>query len=158
MAVVAIIVLADLEARFGAARVRQYLDDDGDGVADATVVTEVLADANGDVVSRLLRKGHSEAEIELLKGDPWVKRRACEIAIAYASERKPEWLNANGEGPFEAVRKRARADLKEWQMNEARIPTETDIAKRKNVGGDLARGPGFVFAESDDNPTGSGGF
>lgn len=152
------VVLADLEARFGAARVRQYLDDDGDGTPDANVVDVVLDDANSDMTSRLLRKGHTAAELELLASDSWLKRRATEIAIAYASERKPEWLNAAGEGPYEALRKRARADLKDWQANEARIPTETDLAPRRNVAGNIGAGPGFVFAESDDNPKGSGGF
>lgn len=152
------VVLADLEGRFGAARVRQYLDDDGDGTPDPDVVAVVLDDANADVTSRLLRKGHTAAELNLLAADSWLKRRATEIAIAYASERRPEWLNQMGEGPYETLRKRARADLKEWQANEARIPTETDIAPRHNVAGDLGRGPGFVFAESDDNPKGSGGF
>lgn len=149
----------DLERRFGAARVRQYLDDNGDGIVDQEVLAEVTDDANGEVVSLCMRKGYTAEQLELLADDPVLRRRATEIAMAYASERKPEWLNSVGEGPFESLRKRAKEFLKQMQLGEVRPPTEPEAGvTRQHVEGNVGQSSGFVFAESDDDPLGPGGF
>lgn len=49
---------AILEARYGTQRVKEYLDDDGDGAIDATRLSAIIADAEADI-NACLNKGYS---------------------------------------------------------------------------------------------------
>lgn len=67
---------ADLEARFGAAEVLQLTDRNGDGVADAGVIEQVLADAEAEIDGYL----GSRYQLPLASVPQIVKVYACDIA------------------------------------------------------------------------------
>ena len=160
MAEVEFICLEDVELRFGAERMEQLLDDDGDGIPDDLIVEAMLDDANSDVISRLMNKGYSLEALKSLRGDPKLKRFAAAIFMGYAGERRTEWLNANGDGVYEGLRKRARADLKLHATGELRLSLEPKKGSNTQVGGKLSKqpDPNFIFAPTRDRPQGAGGF
>lgn len=163
MAVVDFGSRADLEARIGAARVIQLFDDDGDGLVesgDLANLTLVMGDASAIVTSLLLGKGWSMDQLELLKTDRLVIRAWSGIAAQLSGERKPEWLNPQGEGPFEAIGVRARADLKALARGETRSEKEDVAGVNPIVSSEGQRRP-FIFAADPNDPNdryGPGGF
>jgi hypothetical protein len=120
---------ADLEARIGAARVVQLFDDDGDGLvegADLATLQQTLGDADDVVTGLLLNKGFTLEQLEILKGDRQVLRAWAGIAAQLAGERRPEWLDDEGLGPFDALGIRARAELKALAAGEIRSVKEAE--------------------------------
>ena len=160
MAEVDFICLEDVELRYGADRMMQFLDDDQDGSADELVVEAILNDANSDVISRLVNKGYTIELLKSLRRDPKLKRLAGEIFMGYLGERRTEWLNAQGDGPYEGLRKRAHAQLREYATGELRLSLETKKGSNTQVGGRLSNqpDPNFIVAPTRNNPQGAGGF
>ena len=159
MAEVNFICLEDVEVRFGADRAVQLLDDDQDGVPDDLVVEAVLNDANSDVISRLMNKGFSLDVLKDLRRDAKLKRLASEIFMGYAGERRTEWLNASGDGPFEGLRRRAREELTKHATGELRLSLEPKKGANTQAGGRrFTADPQFVFTPTQGNPRGDGGF
>ena len=154
----------DLKNRIGSERVVQLLDDDGDGVEDTAPRDLVIARGNAAVEARLYAKGFTADDLTALSGDPLIRELATEVTLGYLGERRPEWLNANGEGPFDALRKRALAELADVARTVLRIPSEaTTGRKTKRVGGSLSTAdPVFTFAKSGadkrNGSSGPGGF
>jgi len=139
-----------VKARFSADQWLQFFDDDGDGVADASIVAEVLADADADVRAHLKGKGYTDDDLDQLVADQTLRRTAAAIAMGYAGERRSEWLNDQGQGRFHQVRERAIQRLKAMQKADLRIPSEAAVGvKNKRVGAGIdAADPPFVFAAS----------
>jgi len=156
----ALVAIADLENRWGAVKVRQFLDDDGDGVADATPTAQVIADTEATVRGVLYQKGYSAELITAIENDAQLRRLAAEVAMGFAGERRPEWLNAEGNGPFEAFRKRALERLRLIAVGELRVAAEATVGQqRTGLTAEVdTRDPTFLVAESATNRVGPGGF
>jgi hypothetical protein len=117
-----------LEQKIGADRVVALFDDDGDGLVastDLATLEAIFAQADDIVTGHLVKKGRSEDAIrDHLRTDRQVIRAWVGIAAQLAGERKPEWRNAQGVGPFELDGKRGREDLKMLASGELRSHTE----------------------------------
>ncbi len=160
MAEVNFISLEDVALRFGDDRMVQLLDDDGDGSPDDAVAEALLDDANSDVISRLMGKGYSLDVLKALRRDSKLKRLSCGIFMGYAGERRTEWLNASGDGPYEGLRRRAREELAKHATGELRLSLEPKKGVNTQVRGRLSNqpDPNFIVAPTSDNPRGAGGF
>ena len=160
MAEVKFICLEDVELRFGAERMEQLLNDDGTGTPEPLIVEAMLDDANSDVISRLLNKGYSLEVLKALRPDPKLKRLAAGIFMGYAGALLTQWLNANGDGPYEGLRRRAREELAKHATGELRLSLEPKKGSNTQVGGKLSKqpDPNFIFAPTRDRPQGAGGF
>ena len=168
MALIEFVDEARLKDKMGSARWLQYFDDGNTGEASATAVQEVLDDANAEVQAHLLGKGFTEAHLQLIadEADPLLSRRAAEIAMGFAGERRPEWLDDKGFGPFEQLRQRALKSLKDVATAVLRLSSEAEAGKNTQVGGQLSKNQSpsghFVFAPTAEHRSrgsrGPGGF
>lgn len=151
-----------LEERITAQRVVMMFDDDGDGAVtgtDEATLEAIMRDADDIVTGLLLQKGWSLDQLELLKEDRQVLRAWSGIAAQLAGERKPEWLDANGRGPFDAFGVRARQDLKALARGETRSVQESVAGINPAIDGEVGIGD-FLFNPNPYIPgdRGPGGF
>lgn len=153
-----------LEQKIGADRVLDLFDDDRDGaVADADLETleAVFAQADDIVTGHLVKKGRTEETIrDHLRTDRQVVRAWVGIAAQLAGERKPEWRNQQGVGPYELDGKRGREDLKMLATGELRSHTESEGGSANtSLLGAIER-PYLEFAPDPNIPgdRGKGGF
>lgn len=162
-----IILLADLSNQVGLNRVIQFFDDDGDGVvADGDPnVDQILDQAEGQYYSRLLRAYGDKATLILLaNNDPIVKGHIIWIACELMSERKQEFVNAEGWGAYQAQYSRSITEINLLSKGAARSIGESVVGQGANTGGTLqpatniGTGQQFVFLPSKGTPQGSGGF
>lgn len=143
-----------LEARITGQRVIELFDDDGDGLVedgDLTTLETVMGDADDIVTGLLVRKGFSEAQLEILAEDRQVIRAWAGIAAQLAGERKPEWLDDAGHGPFEAFGVRAREELKALARGEIRSVQESVAGANASLSGSVDEHP-FEFAPDPNIP------
>lgn len=116
------------EQRYGAARVVEMFDDDGDGAIignDLLTLEELMKDADDTVTGLLIKKGYSERQlIDTLRLDRQVIRAWTGILAQLAGERKPEHRNSEGRGPYETDGVRAREQLAALARGEIRSVTE----------------------------------
>lgn len=163
----AIIALVDLSNQVGLERVVQFFDDDGDGVvvdADLNVIA-VLDQAEGQYFSRMLRAYGDKATLILLAAnDPVVKGHIVWIACELMGERRVEFTNADGWGPFQAQYNRAIKELDLLSKGATRSGGEEVVGLGGNTGGRIqpAQNVGttkqFTFNPSKGDPSGPGGF
>lgn len=116
-----------LEDRIGADRVLQLFDDDGDGQlsgADLEKLAITMADADDIVTGILLKKAWTSEQLEVIADDRQVVRCWSGIAAQLAGERRPEWLDAEGRGPFDAFGVRGRQELGALARGETRSVKE----------------------------------
>jgi hypothetical protein len=145
-------------------RVVELFDDDGDGDivgADAVGIAEAVAAADADVSSVILRKGFGQAQLVILSTDASLRRYATSILAQYAGERRTEFLNAEGKGPYDAIGERARGQLVKMSKGEIRSEKEDLAGDNPIVGGDINLGaPVFVVSRDPRFPgrSGPGGF
>lgn len=159
---------ARLQNKMGAAHWLEYFDDNNDGVADAAPLAAVLEDANADVVACLMGKGYTATRLEEMAdaGDKVLSRIAANIAMGYAGERRPEWLNDEGKGPFDKLRADAMARLKLIGTAQQRVPSEAEVGRNTQVGGRVSKNQNrdghFVIANTAEGRArgsrGPGGF
>ena len=155
---------AALAARITEQRIVQMFDDDGDGVVsgdDLQILADIMGAASDVTTGLLLNKGFSLKQLEIIKNDRQVIHAWAGIAAQLAGERKPEWLNANGEGPYDALGARGRAELKALAVGTIRSVQETDAGPNAMVGGELSPNPSFIFNPNPNDPNdrfGPGGF
>jgi hypothetical protein len=155
----------DLEQRLTAQRLVELFDDDGDGAvagSDLASLQTIMDEANDIVAGLLLNKGFNAVQLELLKADKQIQRAWSGIAAQLAGERKPEWLNERGQGPYDAFGLRGRAELKALATGETRSLIETVTggsgANLGISGGVQTRAFLFSPDPNDPNDRGPGGF
>lgn len=156
----------DLEQRLTAQRLVEMFDDDGDGMltgADLATMQTIMDEANDIVAGLLINKGFSAAQLELLRADKQIQRAWSGIAAQLAGERKPEWLNDRGQGPYDAFGARGRAELKALASGETRSLIETTAGgSGANLGlSGNVENRAFLFSPDPRNPNdrfGPGGF
>ena len=150
--------LEDLEAAVGAQRIAQLFDEDGDGVADPDLIDQFADQADQWVRMFLESKGMSREQLDLplVKANPALRGAATSIALGFRGESKAEWLNADGEGPYEKRRRDAKEMLGMLVKGQLRL---IDAGAKSNLTGRVtAPDPAFVIAQSGQNPKGPGGF
>jgi len=144
-----------LEKRIGADRVLGLFDDDGDGLVagdDLDTLESIFAQADDLVTGLLVKKGRNESDIRTyLRSDQQVIRAWSGIAAQLAGERKPEWRNAQGVGPYEVDGKRAREELQALARGETRSHTESEGGVNRSVVGAFDR-PDLEFAPDPSIP------
>lgn len=130
-----------IEDRITAKRLTDLFDDDNDGdlVGDDLVKLETtMADADDVVTGLLVKKGFTMEQLELLATDRQIVRAWANIAAQLAGERKPEWLDANGKGVYDAFGTRAREELRALARGDIRSVKEPEagVTRAVSAGGD----------------------
>ena len=152
----------DLERRIGADRVTELCDDDNDGVADDEIVSEILGDANREVASILYGKGFARDDLTKLARDRFIRRKAAMIAAQLAGERRTEWCNDRGEGPFHRMGQDGRKAIEKMSSGELRAALEETHGANRSIRGKTKTGcPTFIFNRNPDDPKdvrGRGGY
>jgi hypothetical protein len=129
-----------LEDRIGADRVVQLFDDDGDGLVedgDLEKLEITLGDADDIVTGLLVKKAWTTDQLQFIRLDRQVVRAWSGIAAQLAAERKPEWLDAEGRGRFDAFGVRGRAELGALARGELRSVQEPDAGPTASIGGEV---------------------
>ena len=127
-----------LERRISAQRLVQMFDDDGDGAianGDLDTLEEIMGAASDVVTGLLLHKGFTAAQLEIIKSDRQVVHAWAGIAAQLAGERKTEWLDDNGQGPYDALGKRGRDELKALATGAIRSVQEATAGANPAVSG-----------------------
>lgn len=147
---------ADGEASVSAARFAQLCDDDGDGVADAAIVTKYGNKADSFVRTFLEGQGFTQAQLVLVASNETLRGAATDILIGMLGERKVEWRDEQGRGQHDVELKRGKEMLKMLVKGALRI---TEAGARTNLKGRItAPDPPFTIAPSSGNLKGPGGF
>jgi hypothetical protein len=164
---VAYLTVDDLYALVGSRRVTELFDDDGDGslTNDLASLYDALSSAEAEMAARLRRGWSADAIPDLVATDRALRRHAAWIALELASERRPEFLAADGKGAFWAQYERALQHADLVSKGRLRAPAGEAVA---GTGAQVGAGvvqptpdadtPRFLFAPDRDNPTGGGGF
>lgn len=143
-----------LEQRITAQRVVEMFDDDGDELVasgDLAALETVMSDADDIVTGLLIKKGFNAEQLEILALDRQVVRAWSGIVAQLAGERKPEWLDENGKGPFDAFGVRGREELRALARGEIRSVQEDVAGSNSALSGGVDR-HAFEFAPNPDIP------
>lgn len=152
---------ADLENRMGADRLRQFTDDDNDGVADDDAISEVVDDTDAEIRSVLIGKGYSEDQLTKMEGDKALRRIAARIGAEYAGDRRAEFKNPDGTNAYSEQAERARRELDKYARGEKRSAAEPQAGKSANLKSLRTAGePRYVVRANPRDPddNGPGGF
>lgn len=167
------LVIQDLIDRVGSRKVTGYFDDTNNGTLsdDSAAIDVVLSAAEGEMYARLLRAypGTDTADPNnairlLVANDPTLKNHVVSVALQYAAERRPEFCDDEGVGPYKALWNRAIDYFETLSKGLKRSKGEAQAGVGANSGGKLQPKPPaatarqFIFAKSRDSPTGHGGF
>lgn len=131
------IVQADLEARLSARVIREILDDDASGAADAANITRVIADAES-YCEGFIRGNYDLTTIRALgtAAPNELKRLCIDVATAYLWDRHPEYVRAHGDKLLE----RARRDLIDLRNGVTRFDVTGTPEPAANQGGVVRSG------------------
>ncbi len=166
------LTLQDLYNAVGSRKVNGYFDDNHNGtVSDETAaVDDVLSKAEGEMYARMMRAYPGDPSTPggaiqtLVANDPALKGHVIGVALQYAAERRPEFTDEDGVGPYKARWDRAIAFFETLSKGLKRSPGEAQAGIGANTGGNIQPKPPsgandqFVFARSKSSPTGHGGF
>lgn len=136
------ITQADLEARISAQRVKDILDDDNSGTADATAVTRILADASAKVAGVL--RGIYDLTAVATTTPEEVKRLALDVAVVYAAQRHPEVVRRDWQPLLKAV----QYDLESLRTGKTRLDVVSTPEPAANEGGSITS----TVVDDDDQP------
>ena len=155
--------LERLQAVITERRTVQFFDDDADGAiseSDAGVQF-AMNSANDKATSIIFKKGFSLDQIDELVADESLQRYATCLFAMYAGQRRLEFLDSEGRGPFDAMGKQALADLTAISTGELRSKLEADAGDNPLTSADTNTGqPLFVISRDPRCPgtPGPGGF
>lgn len=158
--------LQDLKNLVGSERTIQLFDDDGDGLiseSDANVQA-VLKVAESEAYSRLRRAWSVDAIKTLAANDPGFTSHCAWVALEFASERRPAFCADDGKGCYWAQYERAIEFFESVSKGLQRSVGEGSAGTNPQIGGNLRptetskQASSFVFATSERNPRGSGGY
>jgi hypothetical protein len=155
--------LARLQAVITERRTVEFFDDDRDGVISASDAGVLFAknSANDKATSIVFKKGFSLAQVELLTADESLQRYATCLFAMYAGQRRLEFLDTEGRGPYDAMGKQALADLQAISTGELRSKIEETAGSNPLTDADTNTGePLFVVSRDPRYPgtPGPGGF
>ena len=160
------LTLADLENLVGSAAIREYFDDEVDGsLADDTdPLYQVLAAAEGEAATRLMRSWNVDQITLLAQNDRTFRNHVAWVAVELASERRTAFTAPDGSGAHKYQYERAIAYFEALSKGKTRSPGEAQAGVGANIGGviqparEAPGAPRFMFAPDRDNPRGQGGF
>lgn len=153
----------DLEQIIGAAKVDEYGSNKGHGKRDDQVIENVLAQAEDLSMSYLLKGWTREQARLMIEEDQGLRVQIAWVAAELLTERRSEFLNAEGHGRYWAQYERAIDYFDRLAKTKARSVGESKAGQNSLRGGTVTpKAPpntaAFVFASSKGNPGGSGGF
>ncbi|MEA3225129.1 MAG: hypothetical protein U9Q07_04200 [Planctomycetota bacterium] len=161
------LVIGDLQAKVGNKTVLGLFNDGNTGTLTAPellVADDVMAQAEHEAYSRLLR-AYSKAQVILLANDdPAMKGHVAWVALEFASERRQEFAREEGGGAFKWQYDRAIKYFDAISKGQQRSAGESVAGTTEQIGGGELQpavptgGSRFVFAPDNGNPTGHGGF
>lgn len=166
------LTIDDLIARVGSRKVIGYFDDSNNGTLsdESTAIDVVLSAAEAELYARLLRAYPGDpadpagAMQQLIANDPALKIHVVGVALQYAAERRPEFTDVEGVGPYKAQWDRAMTYFELLSKGQQRSRGEVQAGQGANSGGTISPRPpaateaAFVFARNRNSPTGHGGF
>jgi hypothetical protein len=155
--------LPELISLIGERRAIELFDDDNNSEISASedAVVFAMGSANAFVKSTIYRKGFSATQIDALTADLSLRRYATAIFAQYAGQRKPEFFDQLGKGPFDAMGVQARKDLASVATGELRSLLEETAGANPIVSGETNLGtPPFIVSRDPRCPgdPGPGGF
>jgi hypothetical protein len=151
--------LAKLQALITERRCVEFFDDDHDGTiseADAGVLFAKNS-ANDKVTSVIYRKGFSLEQVGLLTADESLQRYATCLFAMYAGQRRLEFLDGEGRGPFDAMGKQALTDLTAIATGELRSKVEETAGANPLTNADTNTGEPLFFVSRDPRYPGTQG-
>lgn len=159
----------DLDRRIGADRVTSYLDDSGNEAVDAGTETAVLdgvMDEAEALAAGCMRKaGYDfDAVTTFAQADPYFKLQVAWCACELLAERRTEFTDSEGWGPYKMQWERALEHFDKLATGMKRAIGEAAAGTNPQVKGKVSPKPPagttdqFQFAPSKSNPTGRGGF
>lgn len=125
----------DLEDRLSRDVVRQILDDNNDGAADANAVDRLLKDASSKVASYL--RGTYDLDAVKTNTPNEVVRLALDVAEALAARRHPEHVKGKD---WEKLMRAVESDLTKLRNGVTRLDVIGTPEPAKNVGVQFASG------------------
>lgn len=168
------LTINDLYARIGARRVNGYFDDSHNGEVgdedETNAVNDVLSAAEGMFFSYGMRnwtgnpRDVGSAMIKLIDNDPILKMHLSWVGCQMAAERRPEFTDENGNGPFKAQYERAEKYFVNISKGLQTSLGSIDAGDGANTGGGFSQvdengfPSAFTFAASRYRPGGPGGF
>lgn len=158
--------LTDLRSKVGNQTVIGLFDDDNDGAiatTDLANANDIMAQAENEAYSRLLRAYSKAQIIQLANNDPGLKGHIAWIALEFASERRAEFLAQDGTGQYWKQYERAIKYCDMIAKGQQRSAGESVAGTTAQIGGalqpTLTTGTSrFIFAPDNDNPDGHGDF
>lgn len=152
----------DLECVVDRATVDRLFNDDNSGFRDMVLIEQVIQGAEAMAESKLLRSWTREQIFELATHDAALRHQAAWIAMEMATERRQEFIAADGKGRYWAQYERAIAYFDALSKSKDHSRGETRAGQGANAGGERrptlrADEAPFIFAP-DKNGVGQGGF
>ena len=160
------LVIGDLQAKVGNKVVLGFFSDSNAGAltaAELLIVDDVMAQAENEAYSRLLR-AYSKAQVILLaNNDPALKGHIAWVALEFASERRQEFMSEDGSGAFWRQYDRAIKYFDAISKGAQRSAGESVAGTTEHIGGVIQPTVGtdesrFIFSPDKNNPTGHGSF
>lgn len=129
----ALITSAEWSRILTAARVVDLCDDDGNGTADADVVSDVLDQAS-DLVQEYARRAGVTLTAPCTAS---MARRVAMIAAHYAAQRRPQYRDATGRAPYAQEYDTAVKELTAWAQRVHQSSDAEESAAPEPLGDDL---------------------
>ena len=152
----------DLEMVVDKETVDKLFTDKNTAMRDMVMLEEVLQQAETLAESQLLRSWTQQQIATMAAGDRGLRGQAAWIAIECATERRHEFISADGKGRFWAQYERAMLYFADLSKSKSHSRGEAQAGKGSNAGGAVrpiiaANQAKRIFADEPDG-SGHGGF
>lgn len=161
------LAIGDLKAKVGNKTILGLFNDSNAGaltVTELAILDDVMAQAENEAYSRLLR-AYSKAQVILLAdNDSALKGHVAWVALEFASYRRQEFMREDGGGAYGKQYDRAMKYFDAISKGQQRSAGEAVAGTTAQIGGGEIQpavetgASRFIFAPDNDNPTGHGGF
>lgn len=152
----------DLESIVDVATIDRLFNDKNTAIRDMVLTEQVIQQAETLAESQLLRSWTQQQIVDLAAHDPALRAQAAWLALEAASERRQEFIAADGKGRYWAQYERSMAYFKDLSKSKSQSRGEETAGHGSNAGGSLRpalrpRQARRIFADEPDG-SGHGGF
>ncbi len=152
----------DLEAIVDKATIDRLFNDTNTAIRDMVLVEQVIQQAESLAETNLLRSWTLQQIAELASHDPALRAQAAWLALEFASERRQEFIAADGKGRYWAQYERSMKYFETLSKSQSHSRGEASAGKGSNAGGSLRpvlrpQQARRIFADEPDG-SGHGGF